>query len=476
VAEKTATANIQRAEGTIAALGTTVSQLDASPAPDLETTALVASVTAAVAAAEATAADLATERDQAEATSEAALAALANLQTSEETASAREAALVATVATGATFAADPGPENDLATARAAATAAVATTTALGTASAAQETRVAAAEASGAALATEAADARATATSSARLTIPPPETSTATVIPATVTTASTATVMPSTATPTIDGTGTAATEGTRTAGLTAGAALRAELATSQAVATALVAANNALSTAQAATPRAELATSQAVATALVAANNALSTAQAASPVAIEPELGRTGVGASPAATPGSEGDAVLYVADATTGWAGWSLPPGWSESEGMLVIDGGGRGEWLLPPFAVEDRDDYAVEAEIQLNGDPECERNAGLAARGGDESYVAAGAEWACLPSLRLWSAQGEIGRVAADLTPGWHTYRLEVRGATARLSIDGMVVLSGPAGTATGGQVAVWSNDVPLSLRAFRVVEVASP
>ncbi|MDQ3044952.1 MAG: hypothetical protein M3R06_07370, partial [Chloroflexota bacterium] len=436
-AEESATAIIQRAEETIAALTTSVSQMDASPTPDLTSTALVVSATAALAAAEETEAILGAERTQAEATSEAALAALAVQQTREATADAQVAALFATIAAGATVAADPGPGYALATARADVTRAVATTSALRSESAAQETRIAVAELSGAALATEVAASRETATRTTRVTASPTGVATATV---------TARPVPSSPTSTIDITATSVAASTRSAASTVEAGLRAELATSQALATVLV-----------------------------AENRALSTAQAASPVSVVPEAEGTTETAAAVAPPEVSGAMELFVADVTTDWDGWSMPAGWSERDGMLVSDGSGRGEWLLPPFAVEGRDDYVVEAEMRLDGDPDCASNAGLAARGGDETYVAAGPEWACAASLRLWNAQGEIGRVAATLAPGWHTYRLEVRGATARLSIDGDVVLSGPAGAAAGGQVAVWSSGVALSLRAFRVVEVAS-
>ncbi|HEV2108741.1 MAG TPA: DUF1080 domain-containing protein [Thermomicrobiales bacterium] len=170
---------------------------------------------------------------------------------------------------------------------------------------------------------------------------------------------------------------------------------------------------------------------------------------------------------PPATPVPD---VLYAADTAREFDGWDLPPGWTREDGTLAADGTSS-EWAVPTYQVEDLDDYAVEAEIRVVSEPDCQRNFGIGARGTDAGYVAAGVEWRCRPAASLWAGQDLVSNASFDPGRDWHTYRLEVRGDTIKLFIDGVLVVEATDDRyPSGGEVALWSNGVRLNVRSFVV------
>jgi hypothetical protein len=228
-----------------------------------------------------------------------------------------------------------------------------------------------------------------------------------------------------------------------------------------------AASDATAEAHAASARA---TAQADATAAQATIAGLSTRQAL--------VARTATAAArPTATatpsfvpPATPAPRVLYVADTASEFDEWDLPPGWMSEDGTLAAVGTGS-EWAAPPYRVEDLNDYAVEAEIRVADEPGCQRNFGIGARGTDDGYVAAGVEWRCRSTASLWAGQDLVSNAAFDPARDWHTYRLEVRGDTITLFVDGVLVVEATDDRyPTGGEVALWSNGVRLNVRSFMV------
>ncbi|HYT46172.1 MAG TPA: hypothetical protein VEP90_27835, partial [Methylomirabilota bacterium] len=70
----------------------------------------------------------------------------------------------------------------------------------------------------------------------------------------------------------------------------------------------------------------------------------------------------------------------------------------------------------------------------------------------------------------------GHIGPplASAPFDPGsaWHTYRVEIKGNTIKLLIDGGVKIDTTDNTnLSGGQVGFWSQEVQLNIRSFKII-----
>jgi hypothetical protein len=181
--------------------------------------------------------------------------------------------------------------------------------------------------------------------------------------------------------------------------------------------------------------------------------------------------------------------VLYEADWSSGLNGWPGIFGWKALNGMLLNDGtnGDRTNWIAAPYepGAGDIADYAMEAEIQLVTEPSCV-TFGIVAR---EKYQAgvrlAWNPFACTHEMSyVYGDEAMIMLVeggdyrdtiaATDYTRDmeWHTHRLEVRGNTIKLLIDGAsVVETADNRYLTGGRVGLWSADAQVSVRSFKVI-----
>jgi hypothetical protein len=174
--------------------------------------------------------------------------------------------------------------------------------------------------------------------------------------------------------------------------------------------------------------------------------------------------------TPTATAAPQGT-LLFSADSDAAFAQLSLPAaGWRIDHG-LIADGSGAQTWVTLPVISGLGADQAIEAEVKIDDGGSCPRNFGLALRGADTGFVAGGIEWACDQAVKLWSGQSAIAQgEASALGSDWHLLRLEVHGGNVRMFIDGALVADGTTTQSAGGQLAIWSSGVPLTVRAVRV------
>jgi hypothetical protein len=192
-------------------------------------------------------------------------------------------------------------------------------------------------------------------------------------------------------------------------------------------------------------------------------------------------------ATVAPTPTTESGTVLYQADQLGGLDAFAGTNGWTYANGLLANDGSGdlNGPWVMAPIQPTTAD-YAIEAEIQIVrvSQDECSGGVGLIARAAGETGYATGVVYgldACKDlHLRIATREppGVYGSSAiADTrqySPGasWHTYRLEVRGGSIRLIVDGTVMLEGTDDRyRDAGRVGLWCDGTQVNVRRFAVV-----
>jgi len=205
-------------------------------------------------------------------------------------------------------------------------------------------------------------------------------------------------------------------------------------------------------------------------------------RSATPTAMPASTPRPTAAPTPIATAASAPapGTVLYQADWSSGLAGWPANFGWKWVEGMLVNDGSNHDErkWIAAPYKPGDStiNDYAVEAEMQLVRGREygCP-SFGIVVR---QAYqVGACVPWAYIrnsPSTAMVRVIGQdpLEKTDLRLDTDWHAYRIEVRGNSIQLLIDGAVVLETIDNQyLTGGQVGLLSNSVQVNVRSFKVI-----
>lgn len=217
--------------------------------------------------------------------------------------------------------------------------------------------------------------------------------------------------------------------------------------------------------QASATAASLLTTATMASAALATAHAEQTTVAATVAALMTEV------AAPTATPTPP--PAIYEATSGREFSTWpSLPEGWSVDGPVLSYDGRRFTAYAEPPVHPAGIADHAVEIEFRVLEQPECGTNFGVVIRGSDAGYYAGGLEWNCDPAIHIWTPQQSLGQQPIDLSAGWHTLRVEAIGPQISVTLDGKVILqredfSQPA----GGQVAIWSDGVPLEIRAFREI-----
>lgn len=174
--------------------------------------------------------------------------------------------------------------------------------------------------------------------------------------------------------------------------------------------------------------------------------------------------------------------VLYETDAAKdGFEGWSLAPGWKRLSGMLLSDGTETkvNTPILAPYEPESPD-YVIEAKIRviesLSG------SFGIVMRADGKEGYAAGlgtgiwdrrlqAPNICYLDARFHrrgcKAEAERFEPGTDL----RTYRVEVRGNTIALLIDGVGIANAADNKfLSPGRVGLWSDGYQLEVRSFRV------
>jgi len=204
--------------------------------------------------------------------------------------------------------------------------------------------------------------------------------------------------------------------------------------------------------------------------------------------------------TPTAPPTPQPGTVLYSADWSRGLNGWTGSPDWSASGGLLMSDGTSHinGEsdtylTIMAPYQLGPLANYAVEARIAVvRGEDINQYDFGIGARAGPLGVYRAGVSYPCnaacgdagsgFSPLAIIAAGriDRIGDIASNVLaqqkfdPGTsvHTYRLEVKGASIALLIDGQPALSATDDRfSAGGRVGLWSNAVQLTVGDFKVV-----
>jgi|GEM_PF-2940909 len=185
--------------------------------------------------------------------------------------------------------------------------------------------------------------------------------------------------------------------------------------------------------------------------------------------------------SPTSPPGP--GTVLYQADQS--WSGWSGTKEWNVLNGMLTNDGTGYpGQpTILAPYQLQ-VSNYAVEANIQVvNWHRCCYSQYAIVVRastnsdGGWQGYsVGEDLEDRTPSTANIAADAGHIGSALANapFDPGtaWHTYRVEVKGNTIKLLIDGGVKIDITDNTyLSGRQVGFWSYEVQLNISSFKII-----
>jgi hypothetical protein len=174
--------------------------------------------------------------------------------------------------------------------------------------------------------------------------------------------------------------------------------------------------------------------------------------------------------------------VLYEANAENGgFEDWQFEGGWLVHEGMLLNDGDSG--IATAPFSTGDLANLAVEFELRVVEDGPGWNYFGLSIRGGDlELYALPYDPGAYIEPFLKGEEQIEGHRdrawmpSAPDLME-WQTYRLEIDGGYAEISIDGDVLFSDTDNRllrASGGAIMI-SNDEGLQLEVSEMRVIAS-
>ncbi|HLL78763.1 MAG TPA: family 16 glycoside hydrolase [Ktedonobacteraceae bacterium] len=169
----------------------------------------------------------------------------------------------------------------------------------------------------------------------------------------------------------------------------------------------------------------------------------------------------------------------YQADAS--WSGWSGTKEWNILNGMLTNNGSGYpGQPTILAPVVLSVSDYAVEAKIQVVNWPRCcySQFAIVVRASNGSGYWQGYSVGVDLqnPSAEISAHAGDFGSLLGnapfDPGAGWHTYRVEVKGDTIKLLIDGGVKMSLVDNSyLSGGQVGFWSYEVQLNISSFKIV-----
>jgi hypothetical protein len=145
---------------------------------------------------------------------------------------------------------------------------------------------------------------------------------------------------------------------------------------------------------------------------------------------------------------------------------------------------------MVAPLDLSGVGDYAVDAEIQLLRYTDEGMTSGLASFGvvvqiqEDGGGYTAGpcvssGFFSCAPDqptqrvAGLWADEGDTTLDVRPFRPrtDWHHYRVEVRGNTVTVFIDGAFALKATDNTYLGGRkVGLWSNRCQISVRSFEV------
>jgi len=193
--------------------------------------------------------------------------------------------------------------------------------------------------------------------------------------------------------------------------------------------------------------------------------------------------------APSPTPQPKPGEVMYQADWTTGMNGWSGSKDWKYVSGMIVDDGSvsqpSKDTWIVSPYQPKTAD-YALEVEIQTIA-PKCGKqygadDFGIIARATNDGAIVGG--YHCAAGPFRGSPPGGLGIAATPYftlqtdtqaypqDAEWHTYRLEIKGNTMTLLLDGTKRITVADNTyLVSGKVGLFSNGAQISVRSFKVI-----
>jgi serine/threonine protein kinase len=171
--------------------------------------------------------------------------------------------------------------------------------------------------------------------------------------------------------------------------------------------------------------------------------------------------------------------VLYQADWSSGLNGWVGGADWKVADGMLISDAPRDRSIIAAPY-VPRTADYAVEADIQRTDDNTGFVSFSILARGDRLQGYWAGAHLGTGRSPGV-GVEAELPSVPKLLMfkyfdPGkeWHRYRVDVRGDTIRMYVDGKLMIdvvddTYRSSTGTG----LWSWGTRINVRDFHVLSL---
>lgn len=165
--------------------------------------------------------------------------------------------------------------------------------------------------------------------------------------------------------------------------------------------------------------------------------------------------------------------LLYQADWSNGLDGWPGNYGWKVVSGMLVNDGSTSDSvnWIAAPYAPIPTPNYAVETEMQLLRNPGC-GSYGIVLREVYQIGIHICPGQKILALVRGASGVAGIGEIA--YTPPatvWHKFRIEAKGNSFRILIDGSNILEVSDNTnLSAGKVGLWSDRTQINVRTFKV------
>ncbi len=175
--------------------------------------------------------------------------------------------------------------------------------------------------------------------------------------------------------------------------------------------------------------------------------------------------------------------ILYQADWSQGLDGWVGSQDWKTQDGMLVSDGTNQptsaaGPTILAPYQVTASGNFAIEIRVAFKTDQNFSSDPllfhGSSTADGWQGYKLT----VCVcpvGNIRLTSDDYNdvLGRALFDPGTAWHTYRVEVRGSTMTVIVDGTTLLTvHDSRYLSGGQVGIKSS-TQITVSSFTITSL---
>lgn len=160
--------------------------------------------------------------------------------------------------------------------------------------------------------------------------------------------------------------------------------------------------------------------------------------------------------------------VLYQADWSNGLNGWNGTSDWKALDRELLNDGTQSGT-VVAPYQVEGTVNYAVEVRLRVIRNSTC---FSISLRGTSVTEDKAYKGGVCMGVARIEVNRDILATTPFDDGNAWHIYRVEVKGTTIRLFIDGGLATQTQENRyLSGGQVWLGSYYTELDVSSFKVI-----